>query len=112
MVQLVHVYYDDSQADHSMFWVVGSDADGREYTRFAEDADLCQERIDTLAKRNNVIDRDELAEWDVRAPYGTRAWEFDGCEEREIEDERDGMGYSAYARELALLETEAMGWDE
>jgi hypothetical protein len=77
-------------SDHDiLFAVVAYDAQGREYTLLEPMFERATDarRLEAVVAAAGVIDADQ---WACRAPYGTEAWLIDGCEQRQIEDEREG----------------------
>ena len=69
--------------------VMGSDADGREYTheRSFRSAALATRLAERVLAADGLIDPDR---WFMRVPYGTNAWLDDGYEDATIWEERYG----------------------
>lgn len=69
--------------------VMGYDGAGREYCHVRMDLTRHQayRLVNNLTAAGGKVD---IQHWHVRTPYGTQAWLEDGCEQREIEDERFG----------------------
>ena len=70
-----------------------SDADGRNYWHHR--MDLTRVEAIRLANKVRLAGRVNLHHWYSRATYGTRSWDIDGEEERQIADERmaEGLPY-------------------
>jgi hypothetical protein len=84
---------DISKTDEG-FVIMAWDAQGREYILLSADSGfvtfqspLDARRLVEKIKAKGLIDP---AYWTCRAPYGSLAWDIDGEEERQIEDERNG----------------------
>jgi hypothetical protein len=74
------------------FVVMAWDADGREYALGDATYPILPMPFPKASKlKERVADRGSIDPdlWACRTPYGTNAWLLDGCEERQIEDERD-----------------------
>ena len=69
------------------------DRDGRHYWHHR--MDLTATQAINLAVRVKEVGRVNLQHWYSRAVYGSRSWEIDGEEERQIADERmaEGLPY-------------------
>lgn len=83
---------DDGEVGYAHYWFVEAYADGLDWAfthpqgfRHYADADRLRERVETQGD----IDPEQ---WGARVMYGTETWFRDGYEQRQIEDERDGLG--------------------
>lgn len=71
-------------------WTVTcADAQGRQY--YLINAGLSKCIAEGLAVKVNARGAINADLWNCYVPYGTDAWLLDGCEERQIEDERFGF---------------------
>jgi hypothetical protein len=75
-------------ADATSWTVTCNDAQGREY--YLADATLELINARALAAKVNAKGQINVDLWLCHVPYGTSAWLLDGCEQRQIEDERFG----------------------
>ena len=73
-------------ADCNTWTVTCNDAHGREY--YLADAALALFAAKDLAAKVNIKGEINADLWICHVPYGTDAWLLDGCEDRQIEDER------------------------
>jgi hypothetical protein len=75
-------------------WTVEAcDKDGRIFCRCNPDASplhMSKAIASGLAAKVKERGNINLAYWSCHVPYGSAAWLLDGCEQRQIEDERDG----------------------
>jgi hypothetical protein len=83
-----------TEADPRRVNILATDADGREYTLLDPHSGR---PLDVPTFIGLVIARDateageiEAERWACRIPYGSNAWLIEGCEDRQIEDERWG----------------------
>lgn len=73
-------------ADGKAWTVTCNDDQGREY--YLADATLTLFNARSLAAKVNDKGEINIDLWICNVPYGTDAWLLDGCEDRQIEDER------------------------
>ena len=74
--------------DMNSWTVYCNDAEGRQYYR--TDLKLALHVANDLAKKVNERGTINADLWACHVPYGSEAWEIEGCEQRQIEDERFG----------------------
>lgn len=89
-IKVIHIrsIYDE---DRDLYEITANDMQGRQY--LLRGVALPFLRAQTLIAKIARAGEINVELWDCRTPYGTEAWLLDGCEEREMEDERFGYGW-------------------
>ncbi len=80
----------DIQEDNGDYFIVASDKEGREYT--LDKVLTAEQAAKTYVAISLAEYKIDAGHWNMRIPYGTDAWLNDGMEERQIEDEKMGLG--------------------